>query len=188
MERAGALLTRFGIAHEALPEVAGSCAGPLVIVGSGRSVWADLHDAPEGDCMAVNDAIMHVPKPLKHAYSNAAEMLPHWLGARREDLKKRDKATGVHHCRTFWQSGHYWPWPGHGTSTLNAVYTGIALGYSPIVICGVPLDNTGHYFDPPWRGNPDYKGERRYWQSVADILTGCVYGMSGYLAELLGKP
>lgn len=190
MGHAGALCQHFGIEVTSLPPVAGTRAGVVVVAGSGRTLWSDLH--PIGhygyDAMAVNDAIMHFPFRLIHAYSNAAERLPLWVGARREDLQARDGVIEQHHCRSFWQAGTFWPWPGHGTSGLNAVYTAIGLGYEKVIVVGMPLDNTGHYFDPPWRGNPDYKSERRYWLSVADILRGVVVGVSGWLADTFGRP
>lgn len=187
MDRTGALLDHFGLQATSLPPAAGTCAGTLIVAGSGRSIWSDLsaiEDAPRTDAIAVNDCIIHYPFALKHAYSNAAERLAHWLGCRREDLQRRDgRPPEAHHCREGRHDGTFWPWPGHGTSGLNAVYTAIALGYSRILVAGMPLDNTGHYFDPPWRGNPDYKSERRYWLSVADILRGVVFGVSGWLAQ-----
>lgn len=191
MSRAGALLDHFGIEVTSLPPVAGTRAGVVVVAGSGRTLWSDLsavENAAVTDAIAINDCIIHYPFALTHAYSNAAERLPLWVGARREDLQARDGVIEQHHCRSFWQAGTFWPWPGHGTSGLNAVYTAIGLGYEKVIVVGMPLDNTGHYFDPPWRGNPDYKSERRYWLSVADILRGVVVGVSGWLADTFGRP
>lgn len=31
-----------------------------------------------------------------------------------------------------------WKVPGHGTSTLNAVYLACLLGYAPVYVCGAP--------------------------------------------------
>lgn len=187
MSAAGALCQHFGIEVASLPPVAGTRAGTVVIAGSGRTLWSDLEAiGRDFDTMAVNDAIMHFPYRLAHAYSNAAERLPLWVGARREDLQARDNVIEQHHCRDFWRGGNFWPWPGHGTSGLNAVYTAMGLGYERIIVVGMPLDNTGHYFDPPWRGNPDYKAERRYWLGVKEYLTGTVFGISGWIAETFG--
>ena len=92
-----------------------------------------------------------------------------------------------------------WPWPGHGTSSLNGCYTGLALGYDEIVLCGAPLDDSGHYFDPPtWHTNfvreiPDVdRGgviQPRYWsEAKARIFDGKVKSMSGRTRDLLGAP
>ena len=70
-----------------IPDVVDRYSGDLLIVGSGRCVWQDLAQlgasAKSYDVMAINDAIMHVNLPLKHAVSNDAPMLPNWIAARR---------------------------------------------------------------------------------------------------------
>jgi hypothetical protein len=124
----------------------------LLIVGSGRCVWKDLEklgfpDSPlEADVMAVNDMIMHYPYHLTHAYSLNKKMLDKWVEARRPAYSHLRK-----HCpkRSSSAERHNREIPAK-SSGVNAVYCGLDLGYSEIVVCGVPLDNTGHYFDPPW--------------------------------------
>jgi hypothetical protein len=173
-----------------------------VIVAGGRCVWDDMAllgvqgDANGGwHVLAVNDMVMHYPGAIKHHYSNDHRMMPHWLAARRPlYVRKWGPVKYTHSCRV---GGKYsWPWPGHGTSTLNAVYTALALGYSTVVICGAPLDNSGHYFDPPWiisnfenevglREN----GEMMYWaEAKKRVFGGKVFAMSGRTRTLLGAP
>jgi hypothetical protein len=74
-----------------------------------------------------------------------------------------------------------WPWAGHGTSTLNAVYTGLALGYDSVVICGAPLDNKGHYFEPDSAvSNFDRSGDLMSWKYARDnVFDGRVTSLSG---------
>ena len=106
----------------------------LLIVGSGRCVWDDLAkvDLPE-DIMAVNDMIVHFPYKLKYAYSLNREMLKNWVALRKDspiqlsNRKPKIKSSGV-----------------------NAVFCGLDLGYEKITVCGIPFDNSGHYFEPPW--------------------------------------
>ena len=129
----------------------------LIVVGGARCVWEDLalmgirggEDNNGYDVMCVNDIIMHYPGKVMHFFSNDHRWMPKWIEARRE-LHTR-KYGGVRHTHSCGTGGaHTWPWPGHGSSALGAVYTGLAMGYTTIVLCGIPLDDSGHYFDPPW--------------------------------------
>ena len=134
----------FGISPNQFPQC-NPCRGKVVIAGGARCVWEDLRQiGGDFDLITVNDVTMHVPFYVKHAYSNDHIMLPHWINARRPRLNRGIQA---HTC----QCGDMkvWPWPGHGSSSLNAVYTALALGYDEIILAGIPLDNSGHYFDPP---------------------------------------
>lgn len=148
--------------------------------------------------MAVNDMIMYFPGIIDHCYSNQHRWFQGWLQARRETIckvctrKQWGEPGPTHSCRV---GGKYnWPWPGHGTSTLNAVYTAVALGYDPIVICGAPLDNSPHFFEPPWgysnferEVSIDVKGQLSFWANAKkNLFRGRVYSMSGRTKELLG--
>ena len=166
-----------------------------MIVGSGHTVWGDLIElqCPENqDIMCVNDIVMHYPGRVKHFYSNDHEFIPKWLAARRAQLHKQFGAVDfVHTCN---QGARYnWPWPGHGTSSLGAVYTGLALGYDEIVLCGIPLDDGGHYFSPAKTNFlnevPVKNGVMKYWQTAKDkVFEGRVTSMSGRTRDLLGSP
>jgi len=197
---------RFGYGPETeWPETAGWYSGGLIIVGSGWNVWDDLSCGHHGDVMCINDIGMHYPREFEHWYSNHHNQLVTWLEARR--FRYKDKAPELHSCQGAPQFKHgkprnHWPWPGHGTSGLNAVYTGIALGYERIVLAGVPLDDKGHYFDPPeghWLQNgkwsnftrevPERDDGPRFWDDAnKDIFQGMVRSISGRTLELLGGP
>jgi hypothetical protein len=172
----------------------------LVVVAGGRCVWNDLAllnirgENSEGwHIMCINDIVMHYPGKVDHHYSNDHRMMPPWISARRPNHVRRfGNPKYTHSCRV---GGKYsWPLPGHGTSTLNGVYAGLAMGYDPIVICGAPLDDTGHYFDPPWvvsnfcrEVGEKESGEMMYWAGAKKrVFGGKVYSMSGRTKELLG--
>lgn len=170
-----------------------------MILAGGRCVWDDVMKASqftEGwEVMLVNDIIMHWPYRFHHAYSNDHHWLHRWISARRPQHQRNDGDFLVHTCTVGTGREIIWPWPGHGTSSLNAVYTGIALGYDQIVLCGVPLDSSGHYFDPPWvKSNfhnevKDRDGKPRYWENAArTVFDGKVKSMSGRTRDLLGEP
>lgn len=177
--------------------LANTKSGGLLIAASGRCVWDDVMQASvvadQFDVMVVNDMIMHWPYPFQHAYSNDHVWLHKWLAARRPQHQKIDGLYDIHTCAVGTGKEHIWPWPGHGTSSLNAVYTGLALGYERIVLCGAPLDSSGHYFDPPWvQSNfhnevKDRDGLPRYWENAArKVFNGKVRSMSGRTQALLG--
>ncbi len=187
-------------------EVIGKYSGECLIVAGARCVWDDLEEwTPHGDVMVINDIGMHLPMEVAHWWSNHHENLPSWLQIRRGGrlwvLNRKDpKPVKLHSLNKMKYS---WPWPGHGTSSLNAIYTAIALGYDRIVLAGIPLDNNGHYFDPPtghrlqgdfnWshftQEVPDRNGEPRFWKDAAkDIFQGQVKSLSGRTRELLGAP
>lgn len=188
-------LEKYGIFD--LPEQ-GTCSGPLLIAGSGRCVWDDAREYFDGcfpgAVMCVNDIGMHWPTPFDHWYSNDWRMLQHWFHARRPRYRMEfDNAIRLHTCSEL-IGATVWPWPGHGSSSLNAVYTGLALGYEPIVLAGVPLDDSGHYFDPPYQTSAESKtnfhreGTLKPWRQFAPYVKGQVFSMSGNSREILGGP
>jgi len=170
-----------------LPEIAGTYSGRILVCGGARCIWDDLADfLPEirggVHVMCINDLGMHYPYSFKHWYSNSADELKVWSQARRRDL---DNGHTLHSCNPG--AGHLWPWPGHGTSGLNAVYTALALGYDDIILCGIPLDDSGHYFDPPWRGSnfTHEVPEMKWWKNAVQYFDGKVSSRSGRTRELL---
>lgn len=185
-----------------LPKEAHSCSGELVVCASGSSIWSDLDQVPgfsqnnwtqPFDIMAVNDAGMHIPYKLKHWYSNDS-WLQYWHKARRPRFSKegrffesrKDEDIKLH-CYSKIPGAVEWGWPGGGTSTLNACMTGLGLGYSKIYLCGAPLDDNPHYFDPPWeRCNFSRSGGLREWQSrYREVLKDKVVSMSGNTKRIL---
>ena len=173
----------------------------LIIAATARCVWDDLErlgGLDKYDVMCVNDMIMHYPNPVRHAYSNDWKMILKWTQARRPQYQKLDERHIITHSCFGETASFHWPWPGHGTSSLNAVYTGLALGYNEIILCGVPLDNSGHYFDPIWV-KTNFEREVPYverhgdhqiknWQNARDkIFEGKVKSMSGRTKVLLGE-
>ena len=181
----------YGIKLSQLPQkYLNRFSGQLIIVGSARCVWEDIKKLNFGsldaDVMTVNDMTMHYPNPVKHCYSNSVSELSIWSQARRKNL---NQDLLKHSCS---QGEIYWPFPGHGTSSLNACFTGLALGYDSIILAGIPLDNTGHYFEPEWiksnfqREVPERDG-LRWWKDAAEhVFQGKVKSVSGRTRDLLG--
>jgi len=135
--------------------------------------------------MCLNDMIMHFPGEVTHAYSNDHHSLNEWVNARRPRTKKDfPNAISIHTCQVGKSNQTIWPWPGHGTSGLNAVYTGLALGYEEIILAGVPMSGEGHYFDPDWK-KTNYQNLDRYWVNAKKMFNGKVKSLSGRTKEIL---
>ena len=162
-----------------------------IVLGSARCVWDDYLEAVNNchepfEVMCINDIIMHFPGNVKHAYSNDAQMLPKWEAARRPGyprvghLHSNNGAGGSVNERV-----KIWDWV-HGNSGVNAVLTALALGYRRVIVCGIPLDNTGHYFSPHW-GVSGYDNEASLdeWRKHAVEWGNSVISMSGNTREIL---
>ena len=199
------MILNLGLPKSDYPEpYVDSESGPCLVVGGARCVWNDIrpfHAEYGGkfggkfDVICVNDVGMHFPGPVKHLYSNNHLFLEKWKSARRDQFVSTYGAIKLTHSQQ--QGGNVtWPWPGSGTSGLGAVYTALALGYDPVIICGIPLDDSGHYFDMsetrssftkqvPLKGS----GVIKYWHKAReDVFQGRVTSMSGRTRDLLGSP
>lgn len=186
-----------GISKNMLPSVAGTFHGTLIICGSGRCVWDDLKkvEAQYLDIMAINDMIAYLPFKMRHAFSNDHHTLMYWKRCRRNEYRPLDDKVFLH-SSTQTPSIIGWPWPCHGTSALNACYTGLALGYDEIILAGVPMDDSGHFFSPPYEKSNFHNevpyredGTMKYWANAKNnVFQGKVKSLSGRTKDLLGEP
>lgn len=178
-----------------MPPIAGTKSGVCLVVSSGRSVWDDLLLAgyettkwqQDACVIAVNDVGMHLPCKIDHWFSNDTRWLPKWFEARRPSLQKMDERIYTHTCAIRGITDYFWPWPGNGTSSMGAVLTALAMGYDEIKVCGVPMDDSGHYFDPPWVKTSFHRsGSVRFWErAIRELFCGKVNIMSGNLKEII---
>lgn len=165
----------------------------LILIAGGRTVWSDFQRftgnnwSSEWDVMAVNDVGMFYDRHLEHWFSCHGEQLPMWSAVREFH---HTAAKHRHSCKDRHHSCVPWPVPVTGTSTLAGVYVGLALGYDRIVLCGAPLDDSGHFFAPLSEKTHFAKSARHdVWERARDtIFGGKVKSMSGYSREMLGEP
>jgi len=160
------------------PLVAGDYEGRnLAIFGDAACVWRDA--ATYGfachvgrgsvykenfDLMVINKVGETFPGHIAHWYSNEAKLMNAFIAARRNEYRKEfSTAFNTHSCNRG--AKYHWPWGGWGTSGLGAIITGIALGYAKIVVCGMPLDESAHNGEPPWRSC-------RFTTEVSDTVGG----------------
>ena len=191
-----------------LPAIAGKYDGKkLAIAADGHNVWEDFEklgfkstrgrgkvERDGWDIMTVNKMVETLPGHIEHAYSNEPRLLKKFIDARRNEYSK--EFSGPSHTHSG-NKGAKWIWPhgGWGTSGLGACIVAIGLGYSEIVICGMPLDNGPHNGEPPWRkcrfetaeaadqvnGNPPM-----HWQNAMELaFDGKVTSMSGRTRQWL---
>ena len=143
--------------------------------------------------MTVNIATCIFPYKINHGYSNHADLIEVWVKARDCKHMKNYNVT-AHSGHANPRSCVGWNTPMHGTSGLNAVYVGALMGYQRIILAGIPLDDSGHVYDPPWVGTkftrevpPRGDGKiPRYWDHAKEL--GMVTSMSGRTKDLLGEP
>ena len=183
------------VVHEKAKQLIGRFSGRLLIVGGARCVWDDLVsvDFRNTDILCINDIVMHFPGKVKHFFSNDSMYTPRWLSSRRRNLCKfYGPVEYVHTCNKG--AEYNWPWNGEGTSALGAVFSGLAMGYDKIILCGISLDDSGHYFDPPWMMS-DFMSmgltgstKIKCWVRAMEIFDGKVTSCSGRTRELLGLP
>ena len=180
-----------------MPPQAKTKRGSLLICGSGRCLWDDLGQwAPEKPpfdaIMTVNDTVMYLPWPVDHAYSHDDRQLVHWVAGRRQRYLNKHGRDIILHSVTHCHSDGVieWPFPSSGTSGLGAAYVGIALGYDTIVLAGIPLDDSGHFYDPPWIGSNFVRESREEHWIDADkrLFRGRVRSLSGRTRAILGEP
>lgn len=146
------------LAISSLPEEAGTRTGKVLVCGSGHTLWDDMSAAgfvpskwkQNFDIIAVNRAVMDIPAPVDFVWSNHMDMMLPWVQGRDVAYKQKDKSSPSLHSNREYTRTTVWPFPGSGTSTLNAVMLAVALGYDDIKVCGAPMDNGPHYYDAPW--------------------------------------
>ena len=179
-----------------LPAIAGTRSGRALVVGCGRCVWDDLAQVSDDrDVITINEMVTHFPGRVRDAYSNDSEQLPHWLASRRRAYVQQWGADTALHTVPA-QPGAassgcvVWPFPPHGSSGLCGTYVVIGLGYDDILLAGMPLDDSGHYFDPPWvKSNFLREAQERIWLQARDqVFEGRVKALSGRPRDWLGGP
>jgi hypothetical protein len=174
-----------------------------VICGSGQSFWGDLQNVPrpaEADLIGVNwtGLFLHRVQHLVsiHQQVPAYVRLLRSTGAWCAEALAQAEPPETHSRLAFEGVDHVWPLSPQGrqgTSSLFAVWVALEqLGYTRVILAGVPLDATGRFFDPPhaaaWN-HDTHPGDRSAWEAAAgDWFGDRVRSCSGWTAELLGTP
>lgn len=192
-----------------------------MICGSGRSLFPDLQHVVElnytfkpghvpdtapairidnihehFDIMAINDAFLALPV-AHYLASYHSELIWPWMMLR----GPLESINGEY--KTQWRGVSYSQRAdkgvkkvhvfehGSGTSSFYGVQIGLAEGWNRVILCGIPMDMKGRFYQPPWVTGHDYCATDGW-----DAWTGAkergelenVRSMSGKTAELLGIP
>ena len=185
-----------------LPAIAGTCKGPATVIGPGRDVKSELSSFQvRGHVIAVTTVGIFLPR------------LHHWImGVPRKMMAFKIARTAMRgvtnghttHAKEEGYNGRdidvLWPIAGLHTPTAGhtaAVIT-LLLGYAPVILMGLPADDSGHFYpdapiNPDGLEQLDY-GERRgkyqdAWLWLRDnFFEGRVKSVSGNTREWLGSP
>ena len=194
-------LNSYGIPERSSPSCVGKYRGQsIVICGDAACVWDDLERfgcrsengvAKEGwHFFTVNGITSTFPGQIEHCYSNAVWVIRRYIRARRDDYKAEFGYPKFCHSRDE-GADFIWPWNGNGTSGLGAVLCALFMGYERIVLAGMPLDNSPHNGEPPWRRTFFLKEVEKgeiHWPNAIKALNGKVKSLSGRTAQWLGAP
>lgn len=162
--------------------------GPLRIVGSARCVWEDLQAAPfpKAPIMALNWTGIFLREAL------------HWASIHREICAPIVTARDAFHrpVRADPLLTHAWKKPAPGVHSVwfgdvapdftgcFSVMLALTLGYSPIILCGVPMDTSGHYYDAIDVSHKDLSPTNDSWYMLAREHANDIHSMSGWTRKL----
>lgn len=192
-------LSYYGISPHHFPKITDQYVGGLVVCGDARCVWDDLErfgcrkdngvEKWGWDFCTVNRLVETFPGRVEHCYSNVGQVLQRFIRARRDEYINEFPIVASHSCTD--STDFIWPWTKHGTSGFGAILTGLALGYSSIVLCGMPLSNEPHNGEPHWRVTgftTEVPETDIHWKRLAEMFKGKVTSMSGRTKDWLGEP
>lgn len=183
--------------------------GIALVLGSAEGVWQEIELAQAmtqfDAVVAVNDMVMFWPGTLHAAVTLHPEKMQDWLDGR---MARREGLPEKLVCHAEWPA---WfkllgipatlPMPfdvvtpfgfdgqtDSGASGLFGVKAALQdLGFAKVVLCGIPMTMEGHFRTPdrPWASAMRH---RAGWEQALPHLQGRVRSMSGWTAQLLGKP
>lgn len=191
-----------------VPACAGNFHGAAVVLGGARCIWDDCAkiDFAKVEVIAVNDMIMHHKGRVHHGVSLHPEEAPLWRQLRWTNQCEESHVTTHSHrlpenndnlppqeFKTRCGLDYLWVIEGGrgGSSGLFAAMIGLALGYDKIVLAGIPLDGTGHFFDPPGKVVNQFLGgniKEEWLNANANYFKGRVKSLSGQTKDWLGYP
>jgi hypothetical protein len=174
--------------REYIPDIAGTYSGVCVIVGSGGGMWEDYAKIKdEGfDIMGVNVGGQFIPS-LTHLFSWHCQQISAISKFRKAEFHGKEFLT--HSVRAYDGIDYVWYLSGGASmSGISAIDLCWLLGYRKIILCGVPMDDSGYFYGRA--KNPEvcdkYRQEEvlRLKQKFGDN----VKSLSGYTKEIYGSP
>jgi hypothetical protein len=171
-------------------------------MGSGRCLWDDLRrvNLKGWGVIAVNGTALYYKGKIDHACSLHPEEPTIWTSLRKAYfcesctiLTHAHAALGKQFSPSYEEADYSWQIEdaNSGTSGLFGVMLALALGYDRIILAGIPMDDQGHFYDPPWLTDGCFKSDfvRSEWRRISQIyFDGRVKSLSGWTKDLLGEP
>ena len=142
----------------------------------------------------MNYSFKIIPWDIQHFIAGDSHM---------EDMQKcaaQLPDTCIKHCWNPKSNGFDYRWIRNGKTGWNGttanlgIKIGIALGYTRIILAGVPMDNSGNWYAPllpedDVKQNKDHRSHLWKWNEIASRpISRLIRSMSGNTADLLGKP
>lgn len=171
----------------------------LLIVGDSTHVLDDLNEfisiCPTNfDTMCMNYSHKIVPWDIQHFVAGDSHM---------EDMQNMAAElpdTCLKHCWNPKSKGFHIRWVRNGRSGWNGttanlgIKIGIALGYTRIVLAGVPMDTSGNWYarllpSADVKQGKNHEAHLWKWNEIASRpISRLIRSMSGNTEKLLGKP
>jgi hypothetical protein len=159
----------------------------IICLGGHENVWTELDQAlalcPDADIAACNEAGRDYPGRLSLWCSLHPEKLGEWQRRRKgppPELVISHQRKPQTRIDTLVKER----WP--GSSGLYTVQNALSMGYCAIICAGMPYSVSQHYHkQEPWQ---HANGYHRGWKRALPHIRDKVKSMSGWTAELLGKP
>lgn len=161
----------------------------LLVIGGASCVWDDLKavDIAQYDVCAVNDIGSKLECRIDYWATLHPEKIAGWRAERKGNTDyavwshTKYPLGDVHNVLTkYWRSSK----GVSGSSGLFGAQVGIELGYDYVLLAGIPMQPTAHYFDDKaWDACEPFK---LAWTEHLNDLKGRVFSLSGWSRELLG--
>ena len=173
----------------------GKCEGPLVIIGPAVNVWDEVEkygQATSVTRMAINEMIPITPVFLSSIH-HAVSMHPEVVIGGKIMVNNHGIHCHTHSMRQYNSRDsieHLWGMRGITHSGLFGAVIAVLMGYYPVVLCGMPADDSPYCYGPKsWRVKW-HEGETAHgaWKPLVPVLKGKVFSMSGNTRKWFGAP
>ena len=161
-----------------------------LVLGGAATVWDDAAAALDmfdpGMVLAVNDIAARWTGQVDYLVTLHPEKLPMWQ-AQRLRRGMNGPATVAHEPPADVVMDYRFPgMNASGSSGLFAVKVALEAGADRVVLAGVPMTPTPHFFDAGhWGERESFAGA---WEIALPHIAGRVRSLSGWTRELLGAP
>lgn len=174
-----------------VPEIASTYSGVCMVIGGGKDMWSDLDKAntlcKSADRMCVNFSAAHVPQRVDHLFSYHRNVIGHIKAIRMDEFP--DDKSIVHCMSEGYRVDHIWGiQPRSSFSGLLAAQICLLLGYRRIILCGVPMDDSGYFY---LNHTTASLGDEQRLVEIKNAYNwgkGMIRSFSGRTKEILGEP